>query len=68
MMHLPIRDKEQANMKSRLISSMIAVYGNAMMDNTLCGLTKTLISGLSAALLEVEEEFFQPLDLNVLMR
>ena len=68
MMHLQIRDKEQANMKSRLISSMIAVYGNVMMDNTLFGLTITLISGLLAALSEVVEESFHHLDLNAPMK
>ena len=44
------------------------MYGNVMMDNMLFGLTTTLISGLLAALLEVEEESLRHLDLNVLMR
>ena len=68
MMRLIIRGKEQATMKSRLKRSMIAMYGNVMMDNTLFGLTKILISGLLAALLEVEEESLRRLYLNVLMR
>ena len=68
MMHLLIRDKEQAVMKFRLIRSMITMYGSAMMDNMLFGITTTLISGLSAALLEVEEESLGHLNLNVPMR
>ena len=44
------------------------MYGNVMMDNMLFGLTTTLISGLLAVLLEVEEESLGHLDLNVLMR
>jgi hypothetical protein len=55
-------------MKSRLRRSTIAMYGNVMFDNTLFGLTTTLISGLLAALSEVVEVYFHPLDLNVPMR
>jgi hypothetical protein len=47
---------------------MIAMYGNVMMDNMLFGLTTTPISGLLAALLEVEEEYLGLQNLNVLMR
>ena len=67
-MHLLIRDKEQAAMKSRLRRSTVGMYGSAMMDNMLFGITTTLMSGLLAALLEVEEESLDHLDLNVLMR
>ena len=65
-MRLQIKDKGQVTMKFRLRSLTIAMYGNVMMDNTLFGITTTLISGLLAALLKVEEESLG-LNLNVLM-
>jgi hypothetical protein len=68
MMRLQIKDKGQVTMKFRLRRSTIAMYGNVMMDSMLFGSTTTLISGLLAALLEVEEESLRHLDLNVLMR
>ena len=67
-MRLQIRGKGQVTMKFRQRRSTIVMYGNVMMDNMLFGLTTTLISGLLAALLEVEEESLRHLDLNVLMR
>ena len=67
-MRLQIKDKGQVTMKFRLRRLTIVMYGNVMMDNMLFGLTTTLISGLLAALLEVEEESLRHLDLNVLMR
>ena len=44
------------------------MYGNVMMDNMLFGITTTLISGLLAALLEVVEVYFHPLDPSVQMK
>ena len=68
MMRLQIKDKGQVTMKFRLRRSTIAMYGNVMMDNMLFGITMTLISGLLAVLLEVEEESLGLRNLNVLMR
>ena len=67
-MPLQIKDIGQVTMKFRLKRSIITIYGNVMMDNMLFGITTTLISGLSAALLEVEEESLVLPILNVLMR
>ena len=65
-MRLQIKDKGQVTMKFRLRSLTIVMYGNVMMDNTLFGITTTLISGLLVAQLEVEEESLG-LNLNVLI-
>ena len=68
MTRLLIRGKGQVTMKSKLIISTIAMYGNVMMANMSYGSIVTLtMDGLFQAILEAVEESLHLWNLPVLM-